>query len=243
MATEQPIGIRLNNPGNIEWGSPWQGLVPREKSMYANTGSEQQKRFCQFKDPTWGIRALCTVLITYQDKRRAADGSKIDSIAEIMARWAPTHENDTQAYAKIVAAAVGVAPDDETVDVHDYDTLKRIVEAIIRHENGAGPLATASTWYDDAVVEKGLLMAGVKPPVRVVTKVPVTKETVAGSAVGALGLVQLADIAPRVMDAINTQTDKLSSGSTTQVVVAVIMIGLAVFIAYSQIVKHNKGVL
>ena len=28
-----PRGIRNNNAGNIEWGSPWQGLRPLTKSV------------------------------------------------------------------------------------------------------------------------------------------------------------------------------------------------------------------
>ena len=52
-----PRGIRNNNPGNLDKGAPWQGLV--------NNSSEP--RFCTFKDPVWGIRALAVTLITYHD--------------------------------------------------------------------------------------------------------------------------------------------------------------------------------
>lgn len=88
-----------------------------------------------------GIRALAVTLITYHDKRRAKDGSSIDTIREVIERWAPPHENNTLAYVNEVSKAVGVAPD-MIIDLHDYETLRPLVEAIIRHENGRGPLKT-----------------------------------------------------------------------------------------------------
>ena len=154
MAKQLPRGIRNNNPGNIEWGSPWQGLRPQNERT--------DNRFAQFTDPVFGIRALACVLITYQDKRWAANGSKIDSVKEIIERWAPSFENNTQAYANSVAALLeGVGPDDEVVDVHNFDHLRPIVEGIIRHENGRGPLKTENSWYTAAQIEEGLRRAGV----------------------------------------------------------------------------------
>src|SRR3546814_17442973 len=85
-----PRVIRLNNPGNIEHGAPWEGLDPRNRDP----------RFCGFVSPEYGIRAIVRVLITYYDKRRARDGSRIDTVREIVERWAPAGENNTEAYAK-----------------------------------------------------------------------------------------------------------------------------------------------
>ena len=56
-----PSGIRNNNQGNIEWGSPWQGLRPQNERT--------DNRFAQFTDPVFGIRALACVLITYHGGR------------------------------------------------------------------------------------------------------------------------------------------------------------------------------
>ena len=131
-----PRGIRNNNPGNLDKGSPWQGLV----------ANPDEPRFCTFKDPVWGIRALAVTLITYHDKRRAKDGSSIDTIREVIERWAPPNENNTDAYINEVSKAVGVTAD-MIIDLHDYDILRPLVEAIIRHENGRGPLKTLNTWY------------------------------------------------------------------------------------------------
>lgn len=233
--SKAPRGIRNNNPGNIEWNSPWQGLLP--------VGRRTDSRFAQFASPTFGIRALACVIITYQDKRRAKDGSAIDSVREIIERWAPHIENDTNAYVKHVAAAVGIGPDDETVDVHDYRTVKAIVEAIIRHENGPGPLKTANTWYADEVIDEGLRLAGIVNPVPVVAKMPVTKETVAATGTGAIGVAQIAEVAPAILDAVQRSDSHLSSGSVVRIVVGVLTIALAAVIAWSQVKKHQAGVV
>jgi len=134
MAKDLPLGIRLNNPGNLEWGSPWEGLVPRHLSRYNSSSINQQRRFCEFKDAAFGIRAIARTLITYADKRLADDGSAIDTIREVVARWAPSFENNVDAYAKHVAKIVGVGPDDQ-VNIKDYDVMRKLVKGIIAHEN------------------------------------------------------------------------------------------------------------
>ncbi len=100
-----------------------------------------------------GIRALAVTLITYHDKRRAKDGSNIDTIREVIERWAPPNENNTSAYVNEVSKAVGVTPD-MIIDLHDYDTLRPLVEAIIRHENGRGPLKTPNTGMRQKLLRK-----------------------------------------------------------------------------------------
>lgn len=157
MKPHLPRGIRNYNPGNIDRvaGTRWQGQAREQRD----------ERFVTFLDPAWGIRAIARVLITYQDKRRAGDGSRIDSVREVIERWAPAHENDTEAYAKQVAAALGIGPDDEHLDVYDYLTMRTLVQAIIRHENGPGPLP-GGLWYGEPLIADGLARAGIVPGVR-----------------------------------------------------------------------------
>lgn len=157
MKTPLPRGIRNYNPGNIDRvaGTRWQGQAK----------AQPDSRFVTFLDPLWGIRAIARVLITYQDKRRAGDGSRIDSVREVIERWAPAHENNTDAYAVHVAKALGVGPDDEHLDVYDYLTMRTLVLAIIRHENGPGPLP-GGLWYGEPLIADGLARAGVVPGVR-----------------------------------------------------------------------------
>lgn len=230
MATDKnlPRGIRNNNPGNIDRGADkWQGLAPDQSS---------DPRFCVFTDPTWGIRALARVLISYQDKYG------INTVTKIIQRWAPSVENDTQAYIRSVAAQVGVKPDDK-INVHTYEHLEPIVQAIIRHENGAGPLTTPNTWYGQDVIDAALARAGVLKKAATVAAVPVTRETVSATGLGAVGIAQLADMAPQITAALDKSQDNLSSGSWVRIVLGVATIALAVYVAWSQVKKHKLGVI
>ena len=227
-----PRGIRNNNPGNLDKGAPWQGLV--------NNSSEP--RFCTFKDPVWGIRALAVTLITYHDKRRAKDGSSIDTIREVIERWAPPHENNTLAYVNEVSKAVGVAPD-MIIDLHDYETLRPLVEAIIRHENGRGPLKTPNSWYTPELIEEGLRRAGIVKPVKAVKAVPVTKETAGATVTAGIGLAQIADVMPQVSAAMDKAQGNISSGDTVRIIFGVATILVAAFIAWSQVRKHQNGMV
>lgn len=235
-----PRGIRNNNPGNIEWGSPWQGLVPADRRT--------DSRFCQFTDAAFGIRALATTLITYQDKRRAADGSPIDTVYEAISRWAPPNENDTTAYAKAVAAAISRSTGrnvgiHDIVDFHDHDVMFGLVSGIIKHENGNGPKATLNTWYDDAVINEGLRRAGIVMKKKTVAGVPVTKETAAAGGAAVIGAGQIADVLPQVSAAIDKSQDNLTSGDWVRIILGVATIGVAVYLAYAQIKKRRAGAL
>ena len=218
-----PRGVRNNNPGNIELGDPWQGLGP--------VNERTDPRFAQFVSPAYGIRALARTLITYQDKHN------IRTVTGAINRWAPPVENDTGAYVRAVQKAVG----GDIVDMHDYRYLRPLVEAIIRHENGVGPLKNANTWYDSDAVDEGLRLAGVRP--ESTGKIPVTKETVGASATGAVGVVEIAEVLPAVVTAIKSSEDHLSSGQVARVVIGLVLVAAAAFIAYSQIKKHQAGVL
>lgn len=176
MTKKLARGIRNCNPGNIDRaaGVRWQGQALDQTS---------DPRFVVFEHPKWGIRAIARVLITYQDKRRAADGSKIDTVREIVERWAPPSENDTGAYARQVARALGV-DDAETVDVYDYATMRALVLAIIKHENGVQP-------YDDATIDEGLRLAGIEPPLKPISQSRTLKaQTAAAAAVTGAGVLE-----------------------------------------------------
>lgn len=121
-AADGPRGVRNNNPGNLEASSsnPWVG----------QTGSDG--RFAKFETPEHGIRALGRNLISYQRQG-------IDTIGEIINRWAPPSDNkDTDAYIKAVCAQLGVTAN-QPLDASNPDTLQALCAAIIKHENGTQP--------------------------------------------------------------------------------------------------------
>lgn len=128
-------GLRNNNPGNIRRSNDkWQGLSPEQ------TDSE----FFQFTDPVYGIRALARVLINYQNKHG------LGTVAQIVNRWAPPSENNTGAYVRHVAGALGV--DENEWLAMDNATLKKLVAVIIQHENGSQP-------YPDTMLQRGIELA------------------------------------------------------------------------------------
>ena len=233
MAKDVPLGVRLNNPGNLEWGSPWEGLVPRANSRYYLTGSAQQKRFCEFKDAASGIRAIARTLITYVDKRKAADGSPIDTISEVINRWAPSFENNTRAYIQHVADEAGVGPNEE-VDLKDYDVMKATIIGIIAHEN-------AGYAYPDTVIKEGMRRAGVVKRVAA-KRVPLTKETVAGGAAPAIGgLGVMGPAMPEMAQAVTDNQDALSSGDWIRIGIGALLIISAVVVIWSQYRKREAG--
>lgn len=117
---KEPRGIRNNNFGNIRRSNDkWQGL--REK--------QEDPDFFQFVSPEWGYRALIKTLQNY----RRLHG--LDSIAEMIGRWAPSHENDTSAYIKAVCQRMHV-PATYVPDINDKGTMCGFAAAVSYVENG-----------------------------------------------------------------------------------------------------------
>ena len=131
-------GIRNNNPGNIRHGEKWEGLSDKQTDS----------SFCVFKTPEYGIRAMAKILLNYQKKYG------LKTIKQIISRWAPPNENDTQSYIKSVSAAVGVLPDDE-ISLNNKNVMMSLIKAIIKHENGEQP-------YSEEQILNGINLAGVK---------------------------------------------------------------------------------
>ncbi|CVF52072.1 hypothetical protein [Serratia marcescens] len=128
-------GLRNNNPGNIEASdkNPWEG----------QTGSDG--RFAKFETPEHGIRALGKNLITYYQKHG------LDTVGEIITRWAPPKENKTDAYIKAICEQLGVAADQQ-IDVTNPRTLAALCAGIVNHENGSQP-------YTDEQIGSGVSAA------------------------------------------------------------------------------------
>ena len=127
--------IRRNNPGNIEKGPKYVGMATEQDSS----------RFIVFSTPEYGIRAICKILITYKKKY------SIDTIREVIERYAPRSENKTDAYIKNVSEWSGLDPDDE-FNAYEPGVLQKLVPAIIRQEVGYQP-------YTAEQITKGIHLA------------------------------------------------------------------------------------
>ncbi len=132
--SKQSRGIRNNNPGNIDYNSAnkWRGMLPHDPAI--------ESRFCRFESPEYGIRALMSLLGTYQRKYG------LKTVSALIGRWAPTNENNTSAYISGVAKELGVSPT-AVISVFDKKTAIGLAKAIVRHENGSQP-------YDDETFER-----------------------------------------------------------------------------------------
>ena len=129
-----PRGIRNNNPGNIRHGSNWQGLNPNSRNI--------DPAFCVFTSSVYGIRALAKVLINYKKIH------SLNTVRQIISRYAPPNENQTTAYIQSVAKQLGVVPD-AVIDIEERGILTVFIKAIIRMENGIQP-------YSDPTIQQGI---------------------------------------------------------------------------------------
>lgn len=143
----QSRGIRNNNPGNIDYNprNQWQGQLAPDPAI--------EKRFARFDCAENGIRAMGKLLLNYRGKDGMPNVGKlgIDTPLEFINRWAPSVENNTNAYVQAVSRALGVSPT-SVIDIKNPAVMKSLVTSIIVHENGSNP-------YTDAVISEGVRRA------------------------------------------------------------------------------------
>lgn len=114
-----PLGIRNNNPGNLRPGG-------REAS-YGSPGA--------------GIAALGNQLRRYGSR----GWNTLDSI---ISHYAPSSENNTEAYIAAVARDTGFGRGQQ-LNLNDPATLQKLSAAIIKHENGYNP-------YSDSQIQSSI---------------------------------------------------------------------------------------
>jgi hypothetical protein len=128
-------GIRNNNPGNLQYGTGWLGVVGEDSP------------FAIFSDSIYGLRALATDLGT----KMTVDG--LTTITEIITVYAPPAQNDTAAYISSVAGDTGLDPN-ATIPL-DTGTLANLVRAIVNHEEGD---AASQQFVSDDDISQGISM-------------------------------------------------------------------------------------
>lgn len=114
-----PRGIRNNNPLNIRIGNCWLGEV-REPT---------DPDFEQFISMVYGVRAGFVLL------RRYIRHYHRTTIPQVIAAWAPSSENNTEAYITAVCQMSKISRD-ETLDYYNQDQMYRLMDAMIFHECG-----------------------------------------------------------------------------------------------------------
>ena len=122
-----PRGIRNNNPLNIcRSRDKWKGLKAEQTDA----------AFCQFETMEYGWRAAFWQLTrTYYHKYR------LFTIRSIIQKWAPPHENNTQAYIDNVSRLTGIPPDEPIGIPSDQPARWMMVAtAMAIQENGPATL-------------------------------------------------------------------------------------------------------
>ena len=111
-------GLRNCNPLNIRRvaGTTWKG----QRAEQTDYG------FVQFRTIEWGLRAAFVLLRTYSAKYRA------NCVRDIVTRWAPPTENDTERYIRNVCLWTGFGGLQRLTEC-DWPTL---VRAMARQECG-----------------------------------------------------------------------------------------------------------
>lgn len=124
-------GIRNNNPLNIRKGNNWQG----ERHPQSDTAFEE------FSCMVYGLRAGFKLIKNYMTKAPRAT-----TIRDIITRWAPPSENDTEGYIRFVATSVGIRPETK-IDFRECTRICALVSAMCQMESNYKPsqaiLATA----------------------------------------------------------------------------------------------------
>lgn len=114
--SNQALGLRNNNPGNLRVGPNATG---------SNRG------FVTYGNSNDGLAAMARQLMLFGDRGN-------NTLNNMIHTYAPRSENDTQAYINSVSAATGFQPQ-QRMDLHNPEVLKSVMAAMIQHENGAQP--------------------------------------------------------------------------------------------------------
>lgn len=104
--------------------------------------------FCIFRSPAYGFRALAMLLQTYQTKYG------LDTPAKIITRFAPSSENNTQAYINAFAKGVAAEPG-QKIDLTRRMKMFWACQAIATHETGGWD----GHWTNEQLAD-GLDLAG-----------------------------------------------------------------------------------
>jgi hypothetical protein len=119
-----PRGLRNNNPGNIRKTFDSKG----KQTFWKNEIAGKDPYFKTFETMADGYRALFALLLEYRSKG-------FDTITKIINRYAPSNENNTNAYINVVSQKTGIDPH-SVIDYSDSNNFKDLVAAISLVENG-----------------------------------------------------------------------------------------------------------
>ncbi|BEM86834.1 hypothetical protein SME46J_13040 [Serratia marcescens] len=127
----EPRGIRNNNPGNLNYVGQ-NGATLEEHAT---------PRFARFNSAFEGFAALGKQIKAYYNgTSKAAGYQKLQSVEDIISRFAPASENNTQSYINKLSKMLGVGRGD-SLNIQDPQVLATLMNGITQIENGKNPYA------------------------------------------------------------------------------------------------------
>ena len=134
------LGERNNNPLNIRKvpGTHWKGELPQSTPPLGGDGGGLFVRFTTLEH---GIRAAYQILDTYRRKYKAV------CIDDIISRWAPPSENDTEAYIRSVCTLTGFGGQERLTEAQWPALVKAMALIESRMHLDEGILKTAYNLY------------------------------------------------------------------------------------------------
>lgn len=188
---------------------------------------------------------MARVIIAYQDHEG------LNTVEKIINKWAPplgntlagaVYTQNTSGYARRVVTYMNKSvPNfnltvDSEIDVHDYVTLRALLEGMINVE-AAADWETVAT---DSQMTKGLVLAGVEPPQQSLASSRTIKgQQVASASVATIGLTDYATHLQYVQDQLQPLVDYSQYIKYAFCGVAFLGIGLTV---YAKIDNRRKGI-
>lgn len=135
------MGYKGCNPLNIRATTDkWQGAI-----------GQNEKGYLIFSSPVDGIRAAAKVLKNYDSKYG------INTIEEIVSRFAPASENPTGEYIQNVVKATGYKAQ-EKLDLKNPEVMQKLITAMIKQEIGG-------VAYSEETISAGVRAGlGIEPP-------------------------------------------------------------------------------
>ena len=128
------VAARHNNPGNLR---KWKGFPSKNG-------------FVEFPSVDVGFQKLKVLISQYMAGQYT--GGKIPTLTEMMHKYAPSFENDTDKYVDFIAAKVGITKD-ETFETIVED---RIYEAFIRSQTSANPTRVSTVHQENKEIANEL---------------------------------------------------------------------------------------
>ena len=130
------VGLLNNNPGNI--------LADKFVDAIKNGIMSSDGEFAIFKSPEDGIRAIDTLLKTYNTKYN------LKTISGIINKWAPPTKYQTMDYINFVSKSVGIDAN-AIISIDNKVIRSQIINAIITKENGIEQAALVTDYISAAL--------------------------------------------------------------------------------------------